>query len=185
MFVELFQKARQVERQAAQLRRAQQEQAERPALAQAAVAGLLAESADLGEAVVKVLRVVGESLGWDAGALWGVSPGDGVLRCTFAAVDAEDLAGARAFLRSVVVLGGGPQTPVELHLTGRPNLLQSERLAVLASTEAAAIGVVIDDDRQQRLARHLAALVRSRCPSRVFGSHEDADAWLRSFALPG
>lgn len=113
---------------------------------------------------------------------------DGVLRCTFAAVDRDDLAGARDFLRSVIILGGGPQTPVALHLTGCPRLSQAERLAVLASTEAAAIGVVIDEDdeadraEQESLARRLAALVRARCPSRVFARREDADAWLRSFA---
>jgi hypothetical protein len=110
--------------------------------------------------------------------------GDGVLRCTLAAVDADDLAGARAFLRSVVVLGGGPQTPVALHLSGHPNVSQAERLAVLASTEAAAIGVVTDEAGLHGLARRLAGLVRARCPSRVFGRREDADAWLRSFAVP-
>jgi hypothetical protein len=115
---------------------------------------------------------------------------DGVLRCTLAAVDCDDLAGAREFLRSVIILGGGPQTPVALHLTGCPKLSQAERLAVLASTEAAAVGVVIDEDgdgdadraAQESLARRLAALVRARCPSRVFARREDADAWLRSFA---
>jgi hypothetical protein len=113
---------------------------------------------------------------------------DGVLRCTLAAVDRDDLAAARAFLRSVVVLGGGTQTPLALHLTGCPKLSQAERLAVLASTEAAAVGVVIDEDgdadraAQQSLAQRLAALVRARCPSRVFGRREDADAWLRTFA---
>ena len=115
---------------------------------------------------------------------------DGVLRCDLTCVDADDLAGARAFLRSLVVLGGGPQTPLALHLTGCPKLSQAERLAVLASTEAAAVGVVLVDDgapdrvARQSLARRLAALVRARCPSRVFGRREDADAWLRSFAAP-
>jgi hypothetical protein len=113
---------------------------------------------------------------------------DGVLRCTLAAVDRDDLAGARAFLHRIVVLGGGGQTPLALHLTGRPKLSQAERLAVLASTEAAAVGVVIDEDgdadraAQESLARRLAALVRARCPSRVFARREDADTWLRSFA---
>lgn len=116
--------------------------------------------------------------------------GDGVLRCTLSAVDRDDLAGARAFLRSVVVLGGGPRTPVALLFTGCPKLSQAERLAVLASTEAAAVGFVVDDDGgpdravQRSLAQQLAALVRARCPSRVFGRREDADAWLRSFATP-
>src|SRR5262249_29038692 len=58
VFVELFNKARQVERQAEQLRRAQQEQAERRTLAQYAAAGLLAESASLAEAAPRLLRVV-------------------------------------------------------------------------------------------------------------------------------
>jgi hypothetical protein len=105
-----------------------------------------------------------------------------------ATVDEDDLAGARAFLRSVVLLGGGPQTPVALHLCGCPKLSQAERLAVLASTEAAAVGVILDEDdaadraEQSSLARRLAAVVRPRCPSRVFGRRDEADAWLRTFA---
>ena len=80
-FVELFRKAREVERQAEQLHRAQQERAERHTLAQYAVAGLLAESATLAEAIPRVLRTAGETLGWDVGALWSVDRDAGVLRC--------------------------------------------------------------------------------------------------------
>jgi PAS domain S-box-containing protein len=80
-FVELFRKARQIERQTEQLRQAQEERAERHMLAQYAVAGLLADSATLVEAVPRVLHTAGETLGWDVGALWSVDRDAGVLRC--------------------------------------------------------------------------------------------------------
>jgi PAS domain S-box-containing protein len=81
VFVELFQKTRQVERQAEQLRRTQQEQAERRALAQYVAAGLLAESATLRDALPGVLRTTCETLGWDAAGLWTVDRQAAVLRC--------------------------------------------------------------------------------------------------------
>lgn len=81
VFVELFQKAQQIERQAVRLAQAQEERAERRALAQYTAAGLLAASPDLGTAVPKLLRVVGENLGWDAGGLWTVDRNAGVLHC--------------------------------------------------------------------------------------------------------
>jgi two-component system CheB/CheR fusion protein len=80
-FVELFRQARQLERQAEQLRQAQEERAERHTLAQYAVAGLLADSATLVEAVPKVLHTAGETLGWDVGALWSIDRDASVLRC--------------------------------------------------------------------------------------------------------
>lgn len=49
---------------------------------QYAVARLLSESTDLHEAAPQILRIVGEGLGWNYGALWIVSPRDNVLRCT-------------------------------------------------------------------------------------------------------
>jgi PAS domain S-box-containing protein len=81
VFVELFQKTRQVQRQAEQLRQTQQEQAERRALAQYVAAGLLAQSATLRDALPRVLRTTCETLGWDAAALWTVDRQASVLRC--------------------------------------------------------------------------------------------------------
>ncbi len=81
VFVELFRKTQEVKRQAEQLRQAEQEQAERRTLAQYVTAGLLAESATLADAAPKVLRVLGESLGWDAAVLWTVDRPAQRLRC--------------------------------------------------------------------------------------------------------
>jgi two-component system cell cycle sensor histidine kinase/response regulator CckA len=56
-------------------------QAERRLEAQYAVARVLAESPTLAEATPNILQVVGESLGWELGALWAVDSGEQVLRC--------------------------------------------------------------------------------------------------------
>ena len=45
------------------------------------VTQILAEAATVAEATPKILRALGESLGWDVGALWRVDREAGVLRC--------------------------------------------------------------------------------------------------------
>jgi PAS domain S-box-containing protein len=82
VFVELFQKARRLQHQAEQLHRAEQGRAERRALVQHAVAGMLAEAGDLTEALPRVLQTACEGLGWDAAGLWTVVREARVLRCT-------------------------------------------------------------------------------------------------------
>jgi PAS domain S-box-containing protein len=59
----------------------QRNRAERRRTARLAVTQVLAEAATVRDAAPDILRAVGESLGWDAGALWGVDPDAGVLRC--------------------------------------------------------------------------------------------------------
>jgi PAS domain S-box-containing protein len=56
-------------------------QSERRLLAQYAVARVLAESEGLSDAMQSILRAVGESLGWDWGALWVVDQHNRALRC--------------------------------------------------------------------------------------------------------
>jgi PAS domain S-box-containing protein len=55
--------------------------AERRLAAQHEVTRALAESATLREAAPRLLRTVCESLEWDVGGLWTVTPPDGALRC--------------------------------------------------------------------------------------------------------
>ncbi len=81
VFVDLARKAQQIQHQAEQLHRAAQERAERQALVQHAVAGLLAGADDPARAIPEVLRVTCEGLGWDAAALWVVQREAGVLHC--------------------------------------------------------------------------------------------------------
>ena len=45
------------------------------------VTQILAEAATVAEATPKILRALGECLGWDVGALWRVDQEAGVLRC--------------------------------------------------------------------------------------------------------
>jgi GAF domain len=45
------------------------------------VTQILAEAATVEEATPKILRALGECLGWDVGALWRVDQEAGVLRC--------------------------------------------------------------------------------------------------------
>src|SRR6202035_2433556 len=45
------------------------------------VAQILAEAATIEEAAPRILRAMGECLGWDVGALWRVVPEAGALRC--------------------------------------------------------------------------------------------------------
>ena len=54
---------------------------ERRLATQYAVSRVLAEGADLDEAAPRVLRVIGECLGWDYGALWVRDRRAGLLRC--------------------------------------------------------------------------------------------------------
>ncbi|MFN2456228.1 MAG: PAS domain S-box protein [Pyrinomonadaceae bacterium] len=49
--------------------------------AQYAITGALAESSTVSEGVLKSLEVLGETLGWEYGALWAVDPEQNVLRC--------------------------------------------------------------------------------------------------------
>jgi signal transduction histidine kinase len=55
--------------------------AERRRTARLAVTEVLAQSASLTEAAAPILRAIGTSLEWHAGALWGVDPAAQVLRC--------------------------------------------------------------------------------------------------------
>ena len=45
------------------------------------IAQILAEAATIEEATPRILRAMGESLGWDVGALWRVAPAAEALRC--------------------------------------------------------------------------------------------------------
>jgi PAS domain S-box-containing protein len=54
---------------------------ERRLATQYTVTRILAESSTLNEAMPKILRAVGESLGWETGVLWRVDREVGVLRC--------------------------------------------------------------------------------------------------------
>lgn len=49
---------------------------------QYAIAWILAESATLYEATAKILKIIGERLEWDCGAIWAVDPKANVMRCT-------------------------------------------------------------------------------------------------------
>jgi hypothetical protein len=104
---------------------------------------------------------------------------DQVMRCVLAPVT-DDLFAARRFLRTVVELGGGPATPIGFQLCGLPAFSQSERLAYLASTEAAAIAFLVESSEQLVMARRLSQLVAGQCPSRVFTRSHDADRWMRT-----
>jgi two-component system sensor histidine kinase/response regulator len=73
-------------RQAAALLAGRREAADRARVeqrleAQYAVARVLASAATLSEASISILRTIGETLGWDVGALWRADPAAGVLRC--------------------------------------------------------------------------------------------------------
>ncbi len=56
-------------------------QAEARKAASYAVTHVLAEAATLAEATPRILAAVGESLGWEVGAIWRVDEAAGVLRC--------------------------------------------------------------------------------------------------------
>ena len=58
-----------------------QVQANRRRDALQAVTRVLAESATLDEATPRILRTLGESAGWDFGAIWEPDPAESVLRC--------------------------------------------------------------------------------------------------------
>jgi two-component system CheB/CheR fusion protein len=59
----------------------ERKRAERRRIARLAATQVLAEATTVHEAAPGILRAICESLGWDAGALWGVDADAGVLRC--------------------------------------------------------------------------------------------------------
>jgi PAS domain S-box-containing protein len=59
----------------------ERKRAEERLVVQHTVTQLLAEAATVEEATPKILRAIGECLGWDVGALWRVDREPGVLRC--------------------------------------------------------------------------------------------------------
>jgi PAS domain S-box-containing protein len=59
----------------------ERKRAERRRTARLAATQVLAEAATVHDAAPGILRAICESLGWDAGALWGVDLDAGVLRC--------------------------------------------------------------------------------------------------------
>jgi PAS domain S-box-containing protein len=83
------------------------------------VAQILAQTEAPVEAYAATLEAIGETLGWELGAVWEVGPGDGRLRCvcTWHAGD-----GAPEFeaLSERLTLGPGEGLPGRLLVTGRP-----------------------------------------------------------------
>jgi PAS domain S-box-containing protein len=84
-----------------------------------AVARILAETAGSVEVYESVLSAIGNSLGWDLGAVWKVDPEDGKLRCVQTWHTGE---GAREFeaLSERLVLSPGEGLPGRVVEWGRP-----------------------------------------------------------------
>jgi PAS domain S-box-containing protein len=84
-----------------------------------AVAHALAESADAGETYERVLAEIGTALGWDLGAVWEVSTGDG-LRCVAVWQASEaDMLEFRS-LSERITLARGEGLPGRVWASGRP-----------------------------------------------------------------
>jgi signal transduction histidine kinase len=60
----------------------ERKRAEKRMAVQFQIARILAEAPDLATASPRILQVIGESLGWNVGAVWQIDTSAGVLRCT-------------------------------------------------------------------------------------------------------
>ena len=87
---------------------------------QGAVARALNESATLGEATPRVLRAIGEELGWELGAMWRIDESAAVLRCVEQWHESELRYGAFEHANRQTALGRGEGLPGLVWATAAP-----------------------------------------------------------------
>lgn len=81
VFVELFQKAEQVKRQAERLRQMERRELQGHLAIQYACARAMTEATTVDDAMLRVLRSMAEGLAWDCGSTWLLDPDGDILRC--------------------------------------------------------------------------------------------------------
>jgi HAMP domain-containing protein len=92
--------------------------------AQLAVASVLAEGGDVDSTVPEVLRAMGESFGWVAGAYWTPEEGGGTLACRAFWHRPDRDVGTLESLSREHSLNGGDELPSRVYATAKPAVIE-------------------------------------------------------------